>query len=115
MKRTIRMAAIVAMLPLTAGATGGPIPANLPASITAAPTLDAAAASLRIDLSAPMSADSIAVIAVYSNPDLIALRSREGVAEAQLFAAQSLPDPMISFGLDNPLWTAPRKVARFVS
>lgn len=55
------------------------------------------------DLSQPLSADALAAIAVYTNPDLNALRAGEGIAEAQLFAAGLYPDPTFSLGFDVPL------------
>ncbi|WP_339746966.1 TolC family protein [uncultured Maricaulis sp.] len=80
-----------------------PASAPLPLGTVAAPRLASSAASLSIDLTQPLTPDSIAMIAVYTNPDLKALRAGEGVAEAQLFAAGLLPDPAFSFGADAPL------------
>ncbi len=54
-----------------------------------------------IDLSRPLDADTIAVIAVLANPDLQALRVRAGVSDAQVFAAGLLPDPTFSLGIDK--------------
>ena len=54
-----------------------------------------------IDLSRPLDANAIAVIAVLANPDLQALRVRAGVADAQVFAAGLLPDPTFSLGIDT--------------
>ena len=54
-----------------------------------------------IDLSRPLDANAIAVIAVLANPDLKALRVRAGVSDAQVFAAGLLPDPTISLGIDT--------------
>ncbi|MEZ5571223.1 MAG: hypothetical protein R3E64_04290 [Halioglobus sp.] len=73
-----------------------------PAAPLAAPLADVAATQ-NIDLSLPLSADALAAIAVYSNPDLNALRVAQGVAEAQVFAAGLFPDPTFTFGLDAPL------------
>lgn len=56
-----------------------------------------------IDLAAPLSPDGIAALAVVNNPDLIALRARAGVADAQVFAAGLLPDPTFSIGADKVL------------
>ncbi len=56
-----------------------------------------------IDLSAPLSQDGIAAIAVLNNPDLAALRARASVAEAQVFAAGLLPDPTFSIGASKVL------------
>lgn len=54
----------------------------------------------RIDLSKPLDADMLGLIAVVANPDLRALRQQAGVADAQVFAAGLLPDPTISLGVD---------------
>lgn len=56
-----------------------------------------------IDLSAPLTPEGVAALAVVNNPDLIALRARANVAEAQTFAAGLLPDPTFSFGADKVL------------
>ena len=56
-----------------------------------------------IDLSQPLSANAVAVIAVIENPDLKALRARTGVADAQAFAARLLPDPTLQAGFDKRL------------
>ncbi|MFX8453537.1 hypothetical protein ABTL48_21310, partial [Acinetobacter baumannii] len=56
-----------------------------------------------INLAAPLTPQGVAALAVVNNPDLIALRSRAGVAEAQAFAAGLLPDPTFSFGADKVL------------
>jgi len=61
-----------------------------------------ATSALNIDLSVPLSPDQLAAIAVLTNPDLIALRAREGVADAQVFAAGLYPDPSFSFSADQP-------------
>jgi outer membrane protein TolC len=53
-----------------------------------------------IDLSRPLSEDAIAAIAVMANPDLKALRARNGVNDAQVFSAGLLPDPSFSLGID---------------
>ncbi len=59
--------------------------------------------SIDIDMSQPLSADDLAVIAVLTNPDLMAMRARQGVGEAQIFAAGLRPDPTFSFGADAVL------------
>lgn len=56
-----------------------------------------------IDLSAPLTPEGIAALAVVNNPDLAALRTRSGVADAQVFAAGLLPDPTFSIGADSVL------------
>ncbi|ODT94253.1 MAG: hypothetical protein ABS86_00380 [Sphingobium sp. SCN 64-10] len=63
-----------------------------------------------IDLSAPLREDAIATLAVTANPDLIALRARNGVNDAQVFSAGLMPDPTFSFGID-PLLSGADPVA----
>jgi outer membrane protein TolC len=57
-------------------------------------------ATLTIDLSAPLSEDAIAALAVTANPDLKAMRARSGVNDAQVFKAGLMPDPTFSLGID---------------
>lgn len=61
---------------------------------------------VRLDLSAPLTPDTIAILAVLNNPDLKAQRIRAGVADAQVFAAGLLPDPSLSLGA-NKVITGP--------
>jgi outer membrane protein, heavy metal efflux system len=61
------------------------------------------AATLAIDLSAPLDDRAIASLAVMANPDLKALRVRTRVSDAQVFAAGLMPDPTISLGVDHLL------------
>jgi len=56
-----------------------------------------------IDLSQPLTPNALAIIAVIENPDLKALRARNGVDDAQAFAARLLPDPSIQAGVDKLL------------
>ena len=56
-----------------------------------------------VDLTAPLTPNAIAVIAVLESPDLKALRARAAVVEAQAFAARLLPDPTVSLGADKLL------------
>ncbi|MDP9057052.1 MAG: TolC family protein [Pseudomonadota bacterium] len=56
-----------------------------------------------VDLTAPLTPNALAVIAVLENPDLKALRSKAAVVDAQAFAARLLPDPSVSFGADKIL------------
>lgn len=58
---------------------------------------------VNVDLAAPLSPEGIAAIAVVNNPELIALRARAGIADAQVFAAGLLPDPTFSIGADKVL------------
>ncbi|MGF6936754.1 cobalt-zinc-cadmium efflux system outer membrane protein [Paraburkholderia sp. UCT70] len=59
-------------------------------------------APITLDFSRPLTGDELAVIAVLINPDLKALRAKEGVAEAQVFDAGLLPDPQLALGLSLP-------------
>lgn len=63
-----------------------------------------------IDLSAPLNEDAIATLAVTANPDLMALRARNGVNDAQVFSAGLMPDPTFSLGID-PLLSGADPVA----
>ncbi len=54
-----------------------------------------------IALAQPLSANAIAVIAVLENPDLRALRVKNGVTDAQAFAARLLPDPTFGTNFDT--------------
>ena len=94
--------ALSAALLLSACAGQPATPEPLPRVPAPGLSLATAAASQAIDLSQPLSADAVAAIAVFTNPDLIALRSGEGVAEAQVFAARLYPDPTFSAGFDVP-------------
>jgi outer membrane protein, heavy metal efflux system len=60
-------------------------------------------APIRLDLSQPLTPDELAVIAVLVNPELKALRLQERVAQAQVFAAGLLPDPVLTGGADWPV------------
>ena len=53
---------------------------------------------ITLDLSAPLTPDAVATLAVVNNPDLKAARVQAGVSDAQVFAAGLLPDPGISLG-----------------
>ena len=94
--------------------------------ILAQPDLDAAAdaaarlkhprlAPVRIDLSQPLTPEALGLIAVVENPDLKAARAKARVAQAQVFAAGLLPDPVITLGADHilsgPDHTDPRLVS----
>lgn len=59
-------------------------------------------APISLDFSKPLNADELAVISVLANPDLKAMRAKEGVAQAQVFAAGLLPDPKLALGWDHP-------------
>jgi outer membrane protein TolC len=64
----------------------------------ALPTL----AAQRIDLSAPLTMQAVAALAVLNDPGLKAARDQAGVAQAQAFAAGLLPDPQFSASRDIP-------------
>lgn len=78
------------------GLENDPAVVAVPAASSARPWLAPAA----INLGEPLDGNAVSVIAVVANPDLRALRKRVGVAEAQVYAAGLLPDPVISFGAD---------------
>ncbi|KDA00941.1 TolC family protein [Hyphomonas oceanitis] len=65
-------------------------------------SLEQLAEAQSIELTMPLAPTALGAIAVRSNPDLNALRAREKVAEAQVFAAGLYPDPTVSAGLDFP-------------
>jgi outer membrane protein TolC len=56
-----------------------------------------------IDLSAPLTPNALAVIAVLENPDLKAQRTKAGVTDAQAFSARLLPDPSFQGSFDKLL------------
>lgn len=66
-----------------------------------------------IELSRPLTPNALAVIAVIENPDLKALRTKSGVAEAQSFAARLLPDPTVQAGVDKVI-SGPDELLGFV-
>ncbi|MBZ9646920.1 TolC family protein [Sphingobium sp. 3R8] len=67
-----------------------------------------------INLSAPLDEDAIAALAVTANPDLKALRARNGVNDAQVFSAGLMPDPTFSLGID-PILSGADPVAGLAS
>ena len=54
-------------------------------------------APMTIDFSKPLTPSELAVIAVVANPDLKAARAKAAVADAQVFNAGLLPDPVVSY------------------
>jgi outer membrane protein TolC len=60
-------------------------------------------APVMLDFSKPLTADEITVVTVLANPDLRALRVKEKISDAQVFASGLLPDPQISAGKDKVL------------
>lgn len=60
-------------------------------------------ARVQLDTFGPLSAQDVGVLAVLSNPELIALRTRQQIADAQIFASGLLPDPQLSLNVDRVL------------
>ena len=58
---------------------------------------------MKLDFHKPFTAQELAVLAVLFNPDLAALRAKEGVAKEQVFDAGLLPDPQLGFFFDKTL------------
>ena len=87
---------------LTACTTVNSIPGPLPSLTPTALSLSGVD-SQNVDLSEPIEPGTLAMIAVFTNPDLNALRAGERVAGTQVFAAGLYPDPTFSLGLDVPL------------
>jgi outer membrane protein TolC len=88
--------------PLAAQADlAGPDPAIL--SVDAAKIDRPYLAPQPIDLSAPLTPNALAIIAVLENPDLKAQRAKAGVTDAQAFSARLLPDPTFQGSFDKLL------------
>ncbi|MFA5962704.1 MAG: TolC family protein [Sphingomonas sp.] len=113
MTRGLALSAFAASL-LAGCASYAPSPLAPPSDILAAPDpaiLSVDAAKIErpyltpqpIDLSAPLTPNALAVIAVLENPDLKAQRARAGVTDAQVFAARLLPDPTAQASFDKLL------------
>lgn len=68
-----------------------------------------------VDIGQRLDRDAVALIALARNPDLIALRERVGVAEAQVLEAGLLPDPLVGLTGDRvvsgPPTTRPNNLA----
>lgn len=62
---------------------------------------------MRLNFSKPLTPKELAVISVLVNPDLKALRAKEGISAAQVFNAGLLPDPQLSASLDHPVGSGP--------
>lgn len=120
-------AAALAVAGLLAGcATYRPLPLDVGAATSldgpVASVLSAEASAIRrpflapalIDLSRPLDLNAVATIAVLTNPDLKALRTRTGVADAQLFSARLLPDPTFSLTVE-PLVSGADPVANLAA
>ncbi len=87
-------------------------PPQAPATLFAAPdvtALSVAASKIGrpfltaqpIDLGVPLTLNELAVITILESPELKALRAKNGVTDAQAFAARLLPDPTVQFGFDK--------------
>ena len=87
-------------------------PLRDPAAVLAAPDLQILTADAQkidrpyltpqaIDLSQPLTPNQLAILAVLENPDLKALRVKNGVTDAQAFAARLLPDPTVQGSFDK--------------
>ncbi len=116
MRRGLVLPLVAASL-LAGCASYAPRPLAAPSDVLAAPdpailSVDAAKIDRPyltpqpIDLSAPLTPNALAVIAVLENPDLKAQRSKAGVTDAQAFAARLLPDPTAQASFD-PLLSGP--------
>ncbi|MFN2219024.1 MAG: TolC family protein, partial [Anaerolineae bacterium] len=57
----------------------------------------------RFDPSNGLDLTEIGTLAVVNNPDLRAQRAKLGIADAQVFSAQLVPDPQIATTLDRPM------------
>lgn len=58
---------------------------------------------IQLDFTKPFTLQELAVVAVLFNPDLKALRAKEGVAKEQVFDAGLLPDPQLGLLFDKTL------------
>lgn len=106
-------------LPLLAAGLSGcasyaPHPLGTPTAVLAMPDMAIVSADAQridrpylapqaIDLSQPLTPNALAILAVLENPDLKAQRARNGVANAQAFAARLLPDPQFQGSYDKLL------------
>src|SRR5260221_3133144 len=113
-----RISAVTALMML-ASALGGcavyrPSPLREPATVLAPPDLSLISADAQkidrpylapesIDLSKPLTPNALGILAVLLNPDLKALRAKNGVTDAQAFAAGLLPDPSFQASFDKLL------------
>lgn len=89
-------------------------PLPQPSTVLAAPDLSVISADAQkidrpyltpetIDLSRPLTPNALGILAVLLNPDLKALRAKNGVTDAQAFAAGLLPDPSFQASFDKLL------------
>jgi len=91
-----------------------PSPLREPSTVLASPDLSLVSADAQkidrpylapeaIDLSKPLTPNALGILAVLLNPDLRALRAKNGVTDAQAFAAGLLPDPSFQASFDKLL------------
>lgn len=64
-----------------------------------APLLDAAPATKPLTTARPLTLTQLAALAVKRDPELVAARAQAGIAQAELLAAGTLPDPSLSIGV----------------
>lgn len=98
---------------LTACATYSPLPLPLPQTIlergipevstdTALPELDTTPA-LHVDTEHTLTDMGAGTMALATSPDLVAARTKVGIADAQLLTAGLIADPQLSLNLDRPV------------
>lgn len=103
MKRQLVRKTVVCLLLAVGGCSSNVVDNTpLPGPTVTGLTLTALSEAQPIDLSSALNSDDIATIAVFTNPELRAIRAREGVSEAQVFAAGLISDPGFSLGADYP-------------
>jgi outer membrane protein TolC len=104
-----RCACLVA--PLAACATYRPLP------LSTTPALARSIGDLRhsaVSLQPPFSVETVALLAVENDPSLRAARAKEGVAQAQVFAAGILPNPSLN-GSITPVLAGPGVIAAWTA
>lgn len=65
-----------------------------------APLPDAAPATKPLTTALPLTLTKLAALAVKRDPELVAARAQAGIAQAELLAAGTLPDPSLSIGVE---------------
>ncbi|HYZ47348.1 MAG TPA: TolC family protein [Sphingomonas sp.] len=112
MRRSHRLWPLVAAGALAGCQSYSASPLRAPGDVLAPPDIAALSADAQtiqrpflapqdIDLSQPLTPNALAIIAVIENPDLKALRAKNGVTDAQAFAARLLPDPTAQGSFDK--------------
>jgi cobalt-zinc-cadmium efflux system outer membrane protein len=105
---------LLAATALGACASYAPHPLDTPAAVLAAPDINIVSADAQkidrpyltpqpIDLGQPLTPNALAILAVLENPELKAQRAKNGVTDAQAFAARLLPDPQFQGNFDKLL------------